>query len=884
MEFLDKKIEKVREKFYKSNKLVDGYILSNHYYLKYKYYDDYKSLNSSIETLKHLIKNGAYDEKTFLTLSYLYIKNKDYELAMAYLKKFESYKKYYKNEEKNLYITYLYVRYVVLKYGKKIFQQRLPYIQLIKLAKDSSLAQMFLGKIYIDNKKYDEGYEYLTLAYINGNRSTLLFQALYDYYLNKENNNDVNSLLFKVVTWAIRNGLDVEEIFNSQFNNIKIKSKSNLKMAKEIYNKFENDYLLEQIVIKMCDTRDFDLSPTAFSLYKQCENKQIEIPKLEVAITKCCIKYEDENISRYTMGKYIDIHKVISEEKAYIFHLILSFEKFEDYILKYKNEIINFYKKALDENNINRFFYSGYKYLLLNQKEIGLSIEVVKKLEDILFEKLFTYEITTKNNFEGKIYVTDKYLEGYTEGTFIDKKASIDVLHSEFNYLTFDNESKNAILSEMKVKKFLSGDINTLINYFINKGFDSEYLLISKVIQEIGNIDENNKDYFIKSLQIEELSDYAIKEISTQLGDYFAKKKEYTKAINYYELCNLVIDNEVVVGCIKSYIKNQHIKKAYNLLMINYKFINSDDLLSIINKLYIYKEYHKQLSKVLLKVASRIKNNREYIKILYENLEEDLDVLLKLSNDFDENGLNNKILKLSMLKRIYNKKTERAFVRLYKYNNNQEVIDDYSYYVCYEVLKNNKEASEDVLKILRNLLDLNKDRQELRMTILKCYSKNKSYILNEVEFIDENLKILELNNISLSCFKNLISKKIKNPFVSKYFVMEYIGDSKNEVYLNIKYNNDKFKKIKMDYYKFSLFIYKVPVLYKDTITYYFEEVMPTGSIKSKDFTYTNNKIEIINRNERYFLLNNALIQSEMSRVKDLENTLETLIGGEEWLI
>ncbi len=882
MGLIDNKINHSEEKFNKSKTIMNAHILMSRYFIKYKYKDDFKCLNKSIATLKEIIKNGVFEDKTYLFLSYLYVENKDYEIASAYLKKYEEHRKFYKNNDVNSYIIYLYAKYMCLKFGKKIFQQRLAFKKLIKFTKQYPLAQMLIGNIYINNKKYEEAYEYLSLAYINGNNSTLLFMSLYDYYLIKDNNNDASELLFKVVTWAIRNGLDVHNIFNSQIENIQINSKANLKMAKNIYYKFDNDNLLQQIVTTMCLDDEYDLSEEAFKLYQVCERKQIEVPRLEEAIAKCCIKYEYENISRYIMGKYIDEYKVISNEKAYIFHLILSYDKFDDYVDKYKNEIIEFYIEALEKNNFNRMFYSGYKYLLLNA-DLNLSNELIEKLENVLLEKLFIYEITTSDNNENKIYIKDKYLSEYIEGRFENNVCNINIFDPEFKYFTFYEEGKNAVNSNLKIRKFLSGSTKTLINYFIDKGYKDDYLLLGKCIYDIYSINDENIDYFNEVMDLSIISEYTKKEFSSYLGEYFAKQKDYVSAISYYENLNLILDNVIVVGCIKTYIKNNEIEKAINVLMQNYTFINSDDLLSIVGKLYIYEDYHKQLSVILLRLSNRIKNNDKYIKILYENIDNDLSLLLKLSNDFDNHNLSNKILSLSMSKRIYNKETERNFLRSYKYDKSEKIINDYIYYICYEVIRNNTVVSDDILKILRVTYDDTSD-VDILACILKGYSKNKTYILNEVDFINDALETMAINNILLPEFEKLLSKKIKNDFVSKYYSIQYKGNKKNDVYVYIKYNDEEYKKIKMDYFKFSMFTYKIPVFYKDTIRYYFEEILESGSIKTEEFKYKNNKIQIVQSNDEFFKLNNALIQEDMSRMKDVEESLKIITNNEEQFI
>ncbi len=879
MDLLNKKIDIAYKKNNKSKVIINAHSLSYYYYLKYKYYDNYKSLNDSIHVLKETVKNDVYEEKIFLSLSFLYVENKDYEVAISYLKKFESYKKYYQNNEINNYTYFLYVKYTVLKYGRKIFQKRFTLIKLIKLSRSNTLAQMLLGKIYLEDGNYEEAYEYLTLAYLNGNRSTYLFQSLYDYYANSDNSNDASELIFKVCMWAIRKGLNINKIFNESgvLKSTNINNNTNLKIAKKIYEQCENEYLLKQIVINMSNKKEIDTSEKAFDLYKQCENKQVQIEGLETAIVKCSIKYNYENISKYTISKYIEKHSIISEEKAYIFNLILNYNKFEDYLERYKSEIINFYKLALLQNRNNIIFYNGYKYLLLNKYKSKLDKNNIARLEEILLNNLFCYEIITDYEKNATLYVNDKYLGEYVTAKFNNKVCTINIINDNFEYFLFDEKDQKAINSKLQINKCLKGNNLSLINYFIQKGINTEYLIIAKCIMELSKITKENEQYFNKCLNFEIISEYTKRKINASLGNYFCNNKDYTKAITYYKNCNLIINEQVAIGCINSYIKNNRIKEAFDVLMVNYKQLESEDLLNIIDELIVYEKYHKQLSYVLLQNCNYIKNNDKYVKILYENIDDDMEVLLKLYNYFNNNELNNKILQLSMRKRIYNSKMEKVFARTYEYNSRQQVIQDYIYYITYEILKNDIDIYDSTLNILRKYLYEKEDYNYVRLAILKCYSKNKNYILNEQKFINESLKILEQQNLSLPCFKNLISKNIKSDYVYKYYTIQYVGNPKSELYIYIKYNDSSYKKVKMDYYEFCLFLFKVPVLYKDKVTYYFEEVKEKGSIISKKFNYINNKIEIINNDDMFFKLNNALIQRDMLQYNDLEKNLSDIL-------
>jgi len=83
----------------------------------------------------------------------------------------------------------------------------------------------------------------------------------------------------------------------------------------------------------------------------------------------------------------------------------------------------------------------------------------------------------------------------------------------------------------------------------------------------------------------------------------------------------------------------------------------------------------------------------------------------------------------------------------------------------------------------------------------------------------------------------------------------------------------------MEYLRYGLYSTKLPLFYNETITYYYSEEMPTGSIATQE-SYHKNTAPYLNDNhpDSYFAINNAIIYEQMFKHQLVEDIVDGLVG------
>jgi len=165
----------------------------------------------------------------------------------------------------------------------------------------------------------------------------------------------------------------------------------------------------------------------------------------------------------------------------------------------------------------------------------------------------------------------------------------------------------------------------------------------------------------------------------------------------------------------------------------------------------------------------------------------------------------------------------------------------------------------------------------LLLALCHTYLTHKITTFRSDKLITKCIAVQEAEGILLPAFKE--NKPYPHPFLEKYQPFLYRNQPGKDIRLNYRIGQARdFANIPMQYLRYGLYTAKLSLFYNETITYYYSEEMPTGSIATKEATHKNTT-PYLNENhpDTYFAINNAIIYENMFRHELVEDILDTLV-------
>ncbi len=846
---------------------------------KYKLTKDEKFFISCMYNLfiSYLLEPDVYIIKKFKNILYNVTKEvscfeeiKVFEILLNVLEQkdlnygyFEKNKNFYKssyNKDGDRYYL-LYLFFLSLQSNNpsekasKVFEK---YISKDKFA------CLLLGIIYFYDNNLTDMYEQLYLSYLRGNNSVFLYIFLGKYF-QRNNISDYHNLLPKYLIWAINHKVNVNQIFNIHSPLLKIITKEDLSKYLKIYYSTKNIKVLE-IIVKKHIEYDYEVDEKIFELYKEAYIKQLNINSLNDIIIKNANKFNYINISNFSLKQFLSKNTISKDNKPFIYHLLIIRTNLSDILLQYKNDIFEYGKKVLKYNIEDKYLYSIFKFILLNFKD-KLNKAEVNKLENIIFENLFKYEITfdRQENYRAKvIWVKNKeFLDGDT--FFIDNQdVYVYSLYENCNPIFFDLGKKNILDIKYKITPCIQGDNTEIIKYFYDNNMKSDFLVLAYLNILIQEENYTNIEAFKEALSIN-LSSHYKNIINNILGIHYFKQDNATNAIKYLEDVKIVNKNLSKV-LITTYIDLKDYKSACEILISAFKNISCKDVSFFISKL-VDKKLEYNLSEIAYFCLVENEYDTKILSYLVHNFNGDINqyktIFKSLKNDYLKGILSQKIISLYINKKILsnNNKDLNFFTKALGFLEDDETLNFVSQYLSYEIIVNDLKITKELLTILEDIV-INKKITILSVAISKVYVNTKTKNMEKV--LQTALCILKDNNIVLPYFKD-IPYFSKEEFINKCLSIVYFSNKKEELILITDKNN-----YTMKYLGVGIYYYSLNCFYGETINYKIVNVY--GEVL-KEKVIKNEKIFICNSNDIYFKINNALIYKSLHKFDLLEKEL-----------
>ncbi|MCL2421866.1 MAG: DUF5717 family protein, partial [Defluviitaleaceae bacterium] len=237
------------------------------------------------------------------------------------------------------------------------------------------------------------------------------------------------------------------------------------------------------------------------------------------------------------------------------------------------------------------------------------------------------------------------------------------------------------------------------------------------------------------------------------------------------------------------------------------------------------------------------------------------------------------ILKNATWAHHFDEETQRIFIRSTA-NQRAAGLWDFICYAAHEMIVGNVRPLTETIVALERLHSEGADKQA-EDHILLTYGLCHVYLTHDIHtfrseaIIQEAIQMQEKSGIIFPVFRG--SKKISSTYIEKYRPFMYKTLPGKDVRLYYKVDGEGDWRVKnMGYWRFGLYLARVPHFYNEVLTYYFSEEMPTGSIATREAEIHNKDMHLDeSQTDPFFIINNATIYEQMFRYEQVEE----IIGG-----
>ena len=234
------------------------------------------------------------------------------------------------------------------------------------------------------------------------------------------------------------------------------------------------------------------------------------------------------------------------------------------------------------------------------------------------------------------------------------------------------------------------------------------------------------------------------------------------------------------------------------------------------------------------------------------------------------------ILKNALWGYHFDEGTQRVFIRRAEEAGQlDECMEDFIYFAIHEMIVSKAKPLNETISLLESYCG--DGRELLACGLSHVYLNHGLSTRKSEEIINAAISFQEEKGILFPVFKG--SKRVSNAYIEKYrpFVYKTLPGKDVRLYYKVDREED-WRASAMDYWRFGLYMARIPHFYNETITYYFSEELPTGSIATREEEVYNKGMYIEDsRSDPFFIINNATIYEQMFRYEQVEEIISGLV-------
>lgn len=761
---------------------------------------------------------------------------------------------------------------------------------------------VYLAFIEIEQGGYETAYEYISYACNDNDRSFPLFLCMYWIFVSKAHVADTLCLFPIFAKWSCKEGIEIDKAIDIYQDSVTEAFANDLKALTLLYNNYKKNWLLELLCLN--SIARFDYSQTAFNYYREAETKQIYVDSLDVHLVRAAYVNKYENISHFTLEQFLTRENDDYNLKSYIYHLLTSNEKYSDLREVYRSEIIQFAVFSLDLNERGRYFYSIYVFFLKTALDKNLDKKYIKRCSDILYNRLLLFDGELSNPDIFYVWVFDKQKKNHEIFKASKGKVTVKSVSREIRYLCLDESGRRIINEKINFKKSVDNADTEIYKYFYDlEPGDSDLLIaLAREYMDLESLPDHSIDVLNSTLENKNISRNFKMQITAALGNILASQNRYDRAISYYKAVDEnFLSDKYIEQMLISFVNAKEYEKASRLIVKKAHCVSDRSLFFALKQLAAHGEFNERIADVCYELLLKSWYDKSLIDVVvkqYRGSQRDLIELSSVLANMQayEFELDKKILENSIWMHRLDTPTQKVFLRVYNMFPEREITQQYIYYLCYEILVQNKKIDYSVTEILEKYLQAANDH-------LTAYALSHLYLTHSVatyysqEVLSLGLDFMEEEELLFPYVSEIKDKSLMRPYIIKNRPYIYYTLPNKTVYLYYRVDSSPREyQVKMKYFMFGIYLCSTPHFYNERLTYYFSEEMANGSINTKENEATNIRFTISEpeaENEgsdtekdkswrdSYFTINNALIYQHMFRYDEVEKIISDFVDGQK---
>jgi len=863
--------------------------------------DPREYLHKANHTVISMLRKNESDLRLFWPAIYFAIELGHFDKANEMLDNAYAYRSFYKSNQP-LDHKILHFLYALLEIRQKRAKSARKHMQVLSNG-TSANEQLMLGILHLAFYEYEEAYSCLEASYNMGGRSVFLWAALFNYYRTAPRTQLSVKLLLQTVHWAINHDANAEGIIIVYQD--ELLRGGQIELGERIYQKFPNQWVLKELCSHYIGKGDYGAK--AYSYFRDAERRQVYLHNLSHHLIRAAYFNGADRVQSFTMTQYLRKPDDNIPLLIYVYHLLLTDPLMSTLAAQREDDMLEMAEYCLQREHRGRYANSIYYFFWIKCNEQRITGDNVTKIEEILREDLYKFEIIG----EGKkslrhLYINEWEKNGIAEYEFPEEGALvINAIGSGFRYVGLSANRASVLDERLEIRRKIASAGIHLYHHFYRQGvrdFEIIAYLAKAYIQSEENMDETEDAESTGSdlrsvlrpiletvINSKEASAPFKTQCSVALGQLHYRSGRFEQALEYYRKADEnSLNNELLAQLLSAYIQQQDYDAAAGLIARRGNRIKDRALFAALRPLAVpfQEEWHSSIAKAAYGVLIKARYDRNILDVVIKHFNGTHAQWLSLSKTLtaisvEEPLLDELILKNAVWGHHFDEDSQRIFAKIINRDilqQNQKCVQDFIYFAVYEMLIKQVRPLDEAISALESLCT--EDTELLAYGLSHVYLGHNISSRHSDKIIEIAINAQEKSGLLFPIFKS--GKSLGSTYIEKYRPFMYKGLPGKNVYLYYRVaGEEEWRGMPMDYWRFGLYLTRVPHFYNETISYYFSEELPTGSITTRLNEVHNSDVYMSERVatsiDPFFTINNASIYEQMFRYEQVEDIVGSLV-------
>jgi len=859
-----------------------------------------------------------------LTLAiFMAVEAQHLDIAETMLEKALQYRNFLKANEPFYYGVFLFLRAFLALHrnkGRATKKYRKAFLAYLKTVPYSPYYDVMQGQLHLAAQEYDQAFEYLTRAYEQKCRSVYLFEGLYRCY--KATSQQIppplppRESLLPVLIHSAAYRADISQILTANEEQLFAAVRRNPSGGMRLFALSDHPVLLKALCANKI--QNGDCSKEANTLYRKAVEKQLHLSQLSAFLVQSSYINRIEELNTQALEQFLSTNEMDQRLAIYVCHILLTDPAHARLIKNQTSFITQTATNALEKGVTGRKANTLYQFYWAHHKTAASKLS--KQAEAALQAGLTQFELNTSPQTR-YVYISTQEKRGTKEYELTaDTNRIIIDATDNFSYICLGAGRRQVIEAPPTIKRRVPLANPELYQHFFEKG-DQRFYVLAYLASNYMTAPPDTKAIPVLEALLEEKSlqkSYRTK-LQTTLGHLHYKKNNHTKALKYYAELNINdLDGQDIQQILEAYLYIKEYDLAAELIANHHSSIPAPALFEGLSRLLSYaeKKYkdiqiqsdsNQQSSSGTLGHATHDNSayplspetmphlaqaaysllisghqDKALLAFTLANHQASQKELITLANTLKtpDPSLDTQILSKALWMNQFTPDTQKAFRRLHasqKALHECNKCEEYVELLTYAILSKNLQPEYETIHLLEKIHQATPQDTYLHLALCHIYLHHKITTLRSEKLLEQGIYAQEAMGILLPIFKE--NKPHPHPFLEKYKPFLYQGQPGKDIRLNYRIGPESdFTSIPMQYLRYGLYTAKLPLFYNETITYYYSEEMPTGSIATQETTYKNTSPYLNdNHPDTYFALNTAVVYEQMFRHELVEDIADTLV-------